>query len=121
MMPRRGSRQRRRRREQKGGGELVLPKTFETCPNCGSTRRFSEEALKDDMPDKDERKPVLQSSELFIQPPGKLFPVKVMALMDVCVECGTVYAMVLLKDTLKPQLGGDGGRGPSPPLIPGRG
>jgi len=102
----------------------VLPKHFDKCPNCGCTRRFCEEALKDDIPAKEleEHMPVLQSGEFTIHPPGKLFPVRLMALMDVCVACGTVYAVVLTKEHLRPTLGGgNGGKRQGPPLIPGRG
>jgi len=119
MMPREPRQQRRRKKDT--GGELVLPKTFDKCPTCGSTRRFCEEALKGDLTPKDmeERPLVLYSAEFTIHPPGKLFPVHLVALMDVCVNCGTVYAFVLLKETLRPTLssGGDGGR--PGPLVPG--
>ncbi len=78
---------------------LVLPKEFLTCPNCGSSRRFCEEALKDDLPDADAAagKPMILSGELVLQPKRALFPIKLLAVMDVCVDCGTVYAVELMK------------------------
>lgn len=92
--------------------KLVLPKTFDKCPNCGCTERFSEEALKGDFPPEkmEKRPPMILSAELVTQPPARLYPVKLMAVMDVCIECGTVYAVDLEKFVGRPQMGGDGGR-----------
>ena len=78
---------------------LVLPKKFDVCPNCGSGRRFCEEALKGDLTDADaaDGKPMILSGELLLQPKRALFPIRLMAVMDVCVDCGTLYAVELMK------------------------
>jgi len=94
--------------------KLVLPKTFDKCPHCGSAARFCPEALKGDIPaeEMEKEQPVLFSFEYNAQPSGRLYPVKLMALMDVCVECGTVYAISLMRFVGRPALpgGGNGGR-----------
>ncbi len=91
-------------KEREKAGPLVFPKEFNECPNCGSLRRFCVEALKDSKDDKSI--PILGSMELDVLPPGKLQPIKLQALTDVCVNCGTVYAVVLVKREIK-----------APPLV----
>ena len=85
---------------------LVLPKKFAVCPHCGSSRRFCEEALKGDLSAEEmaEGMPILQSAELMVQPKGALFPIRLLAVMDACADCGTVYAVELMKFRGQPNL-----------------
>jgi len=105
--------------EEHKESKLVLPKTFDKCPNCGCAETFCQEALKADFPAEKMEKnpPVLLSAELVTQPPGRLYPIRLIAIMDVCVECGTVYAIVLEKLVGRPT-GGGGGDGKKSILHP---
>ena len=91
-----------------------FPKEFEKCPGwnhttnqpCGSTRRFAEEVGREKR-EKGKGIPVLLSGEIVFQGPLDLFPTVARGLMDICVDCGTVYAKALV--TVK---------GANDPLIP---
>lgn len=74
---------------------LELPKTFDKCPNCGSTRRFSIEATKDRV-DKGKGVPILTAVEYKYE--GIAGAVRIRAFLDVCVECGMMYAVELVKE-----------------------
>ncbi len=91
-----------------------FPKEFENCPGwnhttnkpCGSTRRFAEEVGREKR-EKGKGIPVLLSAEIIFQGPLDLFPTVAQGLMDICVDCGTVYAKALetrkgVNEPLKP-------------------
>ncbi len=95
---------------------LVLPKKFDVCPNCGSSRRFCEEALADDLTEADgPQTSVILSGELILQPKRALVPIRLMAVMDVCVDCGTVYAVEIMKFVGQPHLLEGNGHPERPP------
>lgn len=99
---------------------LKLPKTFDKCPHCGSTRLFCHEALKEHMTPEEilAKNPVLGSIEHILSTP--LYTVRVVAIVDVCPDCGTVYAVAMFKQKLlnQPLMPG---QGPPRPLFGGRG
>jgi len=115
------SRAERRRREREKGEEspedqkeqkepLGLPRTFEKCTNCGSTRRFCDEAMKEDLQLETlhGKQPVLLSAEYVYDTP--LYPVKLRALLDICWDCGHLCTVVIQKLKGRPTLhvGGEG-------------
>ena len=87
--------------EQPPEPKLKLPKTFHKCPHCSSTRRFLSEMAKElTLPTAFRQEtPVLLSAE-FIFP--TLIPVKAQALFDVCLDCGALYAIALVRFHAKP-------------------
>ena len=89
--------------------EHKFPKTFDACPNCGSTRRFCQMVAQGLKLSKvaSEQTPVLLSAEHIFD---SLPPVKAQALFDCCYDCGTPYAFVLLRFQAKPQLYVPGGQ-----------
>ncbi|MDP3062304.1 MAG: hypothetical protein Q8O40_03670 [Chloroflexota bacterium] len=88
--------------------ELTFPKTFDKCPHCGSTRRFAEGGLKKETERAgDKETPVLMTAEcIYVR---GLFPVKLVAVLEVCYDCGALYAVALLKFVgAPPTIGGNG-------------
>ena len=75
----------------------ALPKTFDKCPNCGSAKRFSEVALEGEtLPAEAQGKKITLTMLENIYPTG-LTMTKLQAPIDVCYDCGTVYAIGLYK------------------------
>ena len=76
---------------------LVFPKEFPECGVCGSTRVFCQEAMKGDLQLETlgDRVPALFSFEYVYDTP--LFPMKLLAIGDVCVDCGSPRILVIEK------------------------
>lgn len=96
---------------EKGPPPLKLPKEFPRCPVCGSRRLFCQEAMKGDidMAKPAGKVPALFSFELVYSTP--LFPIKLIAVGDVCVDCGTPRIVAMDKVRGQVRMPGDG-RGP---------
>lgn len=86
-----------------------FPKTFDHCPNCGSTRRVANEILQ---AEKEKGKILdgnvtafMSKDSTIIADPRKqwLSAVAVTALYDVCMECGTLYAFRVETQVVVPQ------------------
>lgn len=88
-------------------GEHEILATFDKCPNCGSERRLMEELVKEQREQgkiQENTKPCLQMLSSIAAPPqaliaglvGALHPVGI-AITDACMDCGTVYAVQLLR------------------------
>ncbi len=101
----------RRRKRPDPPQPLVLPKHFPECRVCGETRVFCAEAMKGDAPLNLEslgKTPALFSYEYAYD--TALYPVRLIAIGDICVECGTPRTIVMDKLKGKPRiLKGDGG------------
>ena len=96
----------KQRRERPAEPEpLVLPKKFPAeCPVCGEKRVFVPEAMKGDieLETLGGKIPALWAFEYRYHTP--LYPVKLLAIGDVCIGCGTPRTIIL--DKLKgPPLG----------------
>ncbi len=76
---------------------FFLPKEFKSCPNCGSTRRFCEMAMTDEVPAPGQKKktPVLMSGEYVYD--GLAGPIILQGLFDVCCDCGILYCVMMQK------------------------
>jgi len=87
---------------------FTFPKTFDKCPHCGSTRSFVEVALKKEMERAGAKDiPVLMSAECTYA--RGLFPIRLVALFEVCWDCGGPYAAALMKFVgASPSMGGNG-------------
>ncbi len=98
----------RRRAEKEGhplpSEPLKFPIEFDKCPNpdCGSTRRFCLEAMKGDIQIEDigGQTPALFSFEYAYDTPTG--PVQLIAVGDVCVDCGLPRIVVMDKVRSKP-------------------
>lgn len=75
------------------------------CPRCGGMCWLGEELYREY---RREQGKLLFSQERTY--PWGLFPVHLQALFDVCLDCGSPYAVALVKSKGVPQLGGDGPR-----------
>ncbi len=77
---------------------LELPKKFDKCPACGSTRRFTKEAMSDIEPSvKDKIPPGLYQGEM-IYLTAEGVPWRILAFVDICIDCGTAYCVKLDKE-----------------------
>lgn len=88
---------------------IEFPLTFTQCPNCGSTRRISDEVVQSEKAEG--RIPTVQSSCLFqqqslIAPPDLRFITAkvIMWSADGCADCGTVYVTYAKVETATPQM-----------------
>ena len=83
---------------------LVLPKTFDECPICGETGRFTVEAMKGDLQLQDilGKEPALFSFEYYYDTP--LYPIKLICIGDVCVKCGIPRIIAMDKVKGKPEV-----------------
>lgn len=94
----RGNRSMRRHPEKgKEPEPVTFPKEFPNCPVCGSTRVFAQEAMKGDLQLETlgGSIPALFSFEYVYDTP--LFPMKLLAIGDVCVDCGSPRILVIDK------------------------
>lgn len=80
----------------------TLPMTFDSCPNCSSTRRFCAEMLGGKVPG--DRVPAIYQGGILYQAPGQLLPEALQAFVDVCLDCGILYAFRLEKIPVTPHL-----------------
>ena len=110
MAEERGPNRAERRRTERDGQPppeepFKLPKEFDTCPNpdCGSKRLFVEEALKHDMnlEGLGGKTPILFSFEYAYETVNG--PVRLIAIGDVCYDCGLPRIVVMDKVELKPK------------------
>ncbi len=83
---------------------LVLPKEFPVCRACGSDRFLCQEAEKGDVliGRAGTGKPVLFKFERTYN--TALYPVRLVALGDICPDCGTLRAVVIDKVKGKPRI-----------------
>lgn len=78
--------------------EIQFPVSFNSCPNCGSTRRLvgdllAKEAEKGRVPP-GTKGCVLQQQTLIGDPATAMFGIPVVrTFFDVCADCGTVYCI----------------------------
>jgi len=89
--------------------ELKFPIDFDSCPNCGSTRRLAEEVMRKEK-DKgkvgEDTKPFAFSGQSLMADPRKTFlsaPI-LLTFYDVCADCGTVYCVHAELGTATPQM-----------------
>ena len=74
---------------------LKFPMEFKKCPCCGSERRFAEEVgeqAKREIGWDDPRIPIIARPQATF---GKFVVIKAIALLDVCLDCGAIYAKAL--------------------------
>ena len=93
---------------------IKLVANFDQCPVCGSTKRFGEslanEIRERGLASEDFRfyvtihqGAVVDKSKERSIPIGSEFPVLI-ACTDICLDCGTLYAVQLQRDTVKKTL-----------------
>lgn len=86
-----------KKEEEKHREPLKFPKKFDHCPNpeCGSTRRLCLEATRDRIKGPQDTIPILTVGTY--QYIGVAGQVTLLAFLDVCVDCGTLYAVEITK------------------------
>ncbi len=77
---------------------LGLPKYFDKCPVCGSTRRFTKEAMSDIEPSVKDKIPpgLIQGEMIYLTAEGA--PWRILAFIDICIDCGMAYCVELTKE-----------------------
>ena len=76
--------------------QVEFPLNFSQCPNCGSTRRVTDEVLQAEQ--SEGKLQEVKSTHLFQQvgvvapPSGRFLTAKAIVwMMDACADCGTIY------------------------------
>jgi len=89
--------------------EVKFPIDFDSCPNCGSTRKLAEEVMRKEK-DKgkvgEEAKPFAFFGQSLMADPRRPFisaPI-LLTFYDVCADCGTVYCVHAELGTATPQM-----------------
>jgi len=81
---------------------LKLTKSFDSCPNCGSTKRLAVECARhNDMPSPE--KASIQMQAVPLKHP--LVPSALVVAYDVCLDCGTMYATNIVEQPVKIRAG----------------
>lgn len=104
---------------------IKLVAQFDQCPNCSSTKRFAE-SVCNELRERGLTSPdfryyyqatsgvVLDKSKEKSIPIGSELPV-IIIYTDICMDCGTIYAVRLQRDTVKKHI-----VQPMPPSMDGR-
>lgn len=70
---------------------VVYPREFDKCPVCGCPARFSKEAMKGDLADKDRKRVALGNIEFICDLDHQRIRLDVV--VDSCVQCGVIYTL----------------------------